>query len=55
MILEVSLKNGGLVELTGSTAKYWEGEGLPTYEGAIEGLPECVIAELLTLKAIKSK
>ena len=29
------------IELTGPDAKYWEGEGLPAYEGGLDGFQEC--------------
>jgi hypothetical protein len=53
MTLAVELENGGLVELTGSTAKYWKAQGLPDYEGAIEGLPQGIIDELVALGALR--
>lgn len=54
MILEVELKNGGLVELTGPNAKYWAGCGLPDYEGDIAGLPEPVLNELIARNAVRT-
>ena len=53
MQMEVELSGNRAVLLYGSNAKLWVGEGLPTYEGPIEGLPADIIAELLKLKAIK--
>lgn len=34
----LNLSNDGYIELTGDSAKYWEGYGLPTFEGNLEGL-----------------
>lgn len=56
MILEANVKPHGFVELCGSTIKYWENEGLPTYEGSIEGFKEAhpeQFNELLERKLIK--
>lgn len=53
MTLEVEVGKG-LVELTGSNCKYWQGCGLPDYEGPIAGLPQTVIETLLRLGAIKN-
>lgn len=53
MVLDVDLPGDRLVSLAGTTAKYWVGCGLPSYEGEIAGLPESVIAELITLGVIK--
>lgn len=53
MTLEVEVGKG-LVELTGSNCKYWQGCGLPDYEGPIAGLPQTVIETLLHLGAIKN-
>ena len=52
MTLEVEVGKG-LVELTGSNCKYWQGYGLPDYVGPISGLPQTVIETLLDLGAIK--
>ena len=52
MTLVYESRDGWLVELTGKNAKYWKGEGLPDYEGSIEGLPKEVIDELLERKMI---
>lgn len=38
MILEVTLDGNAFVELCGCNAKLWVGEGLPVYEGDIEGM-----------------
>lgn len=35
--LEFTTKNDGLVVINGDDVKYWEGTGLPTYEGSAEG------------------
>jgi hypothetical protein len=53
MTLEVEVGKG-LVELTGSNCKYWQGYGLPDYEGPISGLPQNIINKLLDLGAIKN-
>jgi hypothetical protein len=53
-VLDVELPDNRFVELTGQRAKYWVGEGLPVYEGYIEGLPESVLVELKKLKAIRA-
>jgi hypothetical protein len=53
MTLEVEVGRG-LVELTGSNCKYWQGCGLPDYEGPIAGLPPAVINTLVELGAIKN-
>lgn len=53
MTLEVEIGRG-LVELTGSNCKYWQGCGLPDYEGPIAGLPQAVIKTLVELGAIKN-
>jgi hypothetical protein len=50
MVLEVLCPNNTLAELCGPDCRVWVGEGLPTYEGTIDGLaltlPE-VLAYLL--------
>lgn len=52
--INLELESNRYIELTGDGAKFWE--GLPTYEGSIEGLqkgyPE-VIDELLKMGIIK--
>lgn len=53
MVLIYESQNGWVVELAGKNAKYWKGEGLPDYEGSIEGLPKDVIDELLERNLIK--
>ena len=53
MTLEVEVGRG-LVELTGSNCKYWQGCGLPDYVGPISGLPQYIIETLLKLGAIKN-
>lgn len=54
-ILEYTTKNGGFVVINGDDVKYWEGTGLPTYEGGSAGFhtmyPE-VVAELMKRKLI---
>jgi len=39
-VIEYTTKNGGLVVIDGTNVKYWEGTGLPTYEGGTEGFDE---------------
>ncbi len=53
MTMEVELPDGGLVRLTGSMAVYWKGEGLPTYEGPIDGLPERVLRVLVEQELVR--
>lgn len=53
MVMQVSLANNGYIELEGPDCKYWAGEGLPTYIGPIEGLPDNIIGELLDMNLIK--
>lgn len=57
MVMEVTLSDNGLVELTGPNVRYWIGCGLPDYEGSLEGLklafPQ-VVTELVTRKIIKT-
>lgn len=56
MTLEVSLANNGFAELTGSNIKYWAGEGLPTFEGPLDGFEVAfpdVMVELIERKAVK--
>jgi hypothetical protein len=56
--LEVETRAGGLFmfDPESDTVKYWVGEGLPNYEGGMEGFaatyPE-VVAELVSRKALK--
>lgn len=56
MTLEVNLARGGFAQIWWDNIKYWQDEGLPTYEGAFEGLellfPK-VLKDLLDCKAIK--
>ena len=52
----VYLRGGGEVRLEGDYVTYWAGEGLPTYEGPIDGLEQAhheVLAELVERKAVK--
>jgi hypothetical protein len=37
MIFTYEFKDGSLIELTGSKAKYWSGFGLPDFEGDLNG------------------
>ena len=53
MEIEVNFPDGSAVELSGTTAKYWKGCGLPDYEGPIEGLPLEVLTALLANKIVK--
>lgn len=46
----LELKNNGYIELSGQRVKYWSGEGLPVFEGNLDGLNEAypgVIQELI--------
>jgi len=40
LTLEVQLDNNACVELCGSMVTLWIGEGLPVYNGSIEGLQD---------------
>lgn len=43
-------------ELTGPDVKFWEGQGLPTYEGGLDGFEVCYparMAELIRRKLVK--
>ena len=56
MTLQCELRANSYIELTGQDVKLWVGEGLPTYEGPIDGLEEyypAVFAELIERKLIK--
>ena len=56
MILEVEFKGGGFAELCGPDIKYWSGQGLPDYEGGLDGFAECYPmewAELLRRRLVK--
>jgi hypothetical protein len=44
-------------ELRGPDIKFWEGEGLPSYEGGLDGFAECypqVFATMLALKLVRA-
>ena len=48
--IEYQTKKNGLVIIECGNVKYWEGEGLPTYEGGLEGFETMypsVVNELL--------
>jgi hypothetical protein len=55
---EIKLEDNGLAILEGSSVKYWAGQGLPTYEGGLDGLailfPK-VIKQLLATGLIKQE
>ena len=53
MTMYHEFRDGSAVELSGTNAKYWEGMGLPTYEGDIEGLPADVLEKLVKAKLVK--
>ena len=58
MILEFTFKDNAYAELSGDNIKFWEGTGLPTYEGGLDGFDELFpdrIAELLKNKIIRLK
>lgn len=49
-IIEYQTKTNGLVVIDGTSVKYWESTGLPTFEGDLDGLEQCypdVIKEML--------
>ena len=54
--MQIELDNNGLAELCGPDIKYWAGEGLPTYEGSLDGFAKehpAVMQELLDMNAVK--
>lgn len=56
MTLSYTFGDNAYVELTGSNAKFWEGEGLPAYEGGLDGFSECYpdrMEELINKKLVK--
>lgn len=58
MILEYEFKDMSFIEICGPNIKFWEGTGLPTYEGGWEGFETIYpshIAELLKNKITKAK
>ena len=58
MILEYTFKDNAFAELSGSNIKFWSGEGLPVYEGGLEGFESeypKYFQELLTKKVIRIK
>jgi len=53
--MQVSLAKNGLAELCGKRIKYWEGEGLPTFEGELDEFADAhpaVMEELLDCGAV---
>ena len=56
MILEYEFKDNAFAELSGPNIKFWSGEGLPVYEGGLEGFeveyPK-YFSELIKRKIIK--
>lgn len=55
MILEFTFEDNAFAEISGPNIKFWSGEGLPVYEGALEGFhtlfPEHML-ELIHNKAV---
>ena len=54
--MQIELARGGLAELCGADIKYWAGEGLPTFEGPLNGFAEAypaVMEELLDRGAVR--
>ena len=49
MILCYTFDDNAYIELAGSDAKFWEGEGLPAYEGGLDGFAECYPAHMQIL------
>lgn len=49
MILEVQLDGNACAELCGCNIKLWVGEGLPVYEGDIEGMSQVYPAQFNAL------
>ena len=55
--MEYTTKRNELVVIEGAVVKYWAAEGLPTFEGDLEGLEKfapSVIAEMLKRGIISS-
>ena len=56
MILEFNFKDKAFAEIQGNNIKFWASEGLPSYEGSLDGFAEPFplhMAELITNKAVK--
>lgn len=56
MILEFTFKDNAFAEIAGTTIKFWANDGLPTYEGGLEGfetLYPLYMTELVRNKAVK--
>ena len=56
MILEYEFKDRAFAELSGPNIKFWSGEGLPVYEGGLEGFElvyPIYFAELLNKKVVR--
>jgi hypothetical protein len=54
--INYDFKDGAYAEITGSSIKYWDGFGLPDYEGGLEGFETMYplqLAELLKKKIIR--
>lgn len=49
MILEYEFSDGAAAQLEGPNIKYWAGEGLPVYEGSLEGFAEAYPAQFAEL------
>lgn len=58
MILEYTFRDNAFAELSGPNIKFWSGEGLPVYEGGLEGFETSYASyfqELLAKKVIRIK
>jgi len=56
MIMCVELAKNGFAELEGRNIKYWAGEGLPVFEGGLEGFATAypqVMQELVDCNAVR--
>lgn len=56
LLMRIELTQNGLAELCGANIKYWAGEGLPTFEGPLDGFAIAyprVMEELLDMGAVK--
>ena len=56
MILEFTFKDNAFAEISGPDIKFWLGQGLPDYEGGLDGFAEVFptyMAQLIAKKAVK--
>lgn len=49
MTLCHTFNDNAYIELTGGNVKFWEGEGLPVYEGGLDGFAACYPAHMQTM------